>query len=110
MNPWILLAAAIVSEVIGTSSLKASEGFTKPLYAGIAITAFVVALYLMSIITRTLPLGLVYAIWSGVGIVLTAIVAFFAFGQKPDLAGLIGMAMIIGGVLVINLFSQSSAH
>ncbi|WP_165008491.1 DMT family transporter [Neisseria yangbaofengii] len=110
MNPWILLAAAIVSEVIGTSSLKASEGFTKPLYAGIAIVAFVVALYLMSIITRTLPLGLVYAIWSGVGIVLTAIVAFFAFGQKPDLAGLIGMAMIIGGVLVINLFSQSSAH
>ncbi|WP_241155866.1 SMR family transporter [Neisseria yangbaofengii] len=53
---------------------------------------------------------IVYAIWSGVGIVLTAIVAFFAFGQKPDLAGLIGMAMIIGGVLVINLFSQSSAH
>ncbi|MFC0819806.1 DMT family transporter [Moraxella marmotae] len=96
--------------MIGTSCLKASDGFTKPLYAVIAIAAFVIALYLMSIITRTLPLGIVYAMWSGVGIVLTATVAFFAFGQKPDLAGLIGMAMIVGGVLVINLFSQASAH
>ncbi|MCF7530295.1 DMT family transporter [Neisseria lisongii] len=110
MNPWILLAGAIVSEVIGTSCLKASDGFTKPLPAVIAVSAFVVALYLMSVITRTLPLGIVYAVWSGVGIVLTAAVAFFVFGQKPDLAGLIGMAMIIGGVLVINLFSRSSAH
>ncbi|MFC0820470.1 DMT family transporter [Moraxella marmotae] len=110
MNPWILLAIAIVSEVIGSSCIKASDGFTKPLYAGIAVIAFVIALYLLSIITRTLPLGIVYAVWSGVGIVLTAVVAFFAFGQKPDLAGVIGMAMIIGGVLVINLFSQSSAH
>ncbi|MCF7521590.1 SMR family transporter [Neisseria sp. ZJ106] len=110
MNPWILLAGAIVSEVIGTNCLKASDGFTKPLPAVIAVSAFVVALYLMSVITRTLPLGIVYAVWSGVGIVLTAAVAFFVFGQKPDLAGLIGMAMIISGVLVINLFSRSSAH
>lgn len=110
MNAWILLGFAIVIEVIGSNSIKASDGFTKPIPTTIAIVAFVIALYLLSIITRTLPLGIVYAIWSGVGIVLTAVVAFFLFGQKPDLAGFIGMAMIIGGVLVINLFSSSSTH
>ena len=108
MNPWILLGFAIVIEVIGSNCIKASEGFTKPLPTIVAIGAFVIALYLLSIITKTLPLGIVYAVWSGVGIVLTALVAFFAFGQKPDLAGVIGMAMIIGGVLVINLFSENS--
>ena len=102
MNPWILLGFAIVIEVIGSNCIKASEGFTKPLPTIVAIGAFVIALYLLSIITKTLPLGIVY------GIVLTALVAFFAFGQKPDLAGVIGMAMIIGGVLVINLFSGHS--
>ncbi|OOS07424.1 small multidrug resistance pump [Moraxella cuniculi DSM 21768] len=110
MNAWFLLGIAIIVEVIGSNSIKASDGFTKPIPTAIAIVAFVIALYLLSIITRTLPLGIVYAIWSGVGIVLTALVAFFLFGQKPDLAGFIGMAMIIGGVLVINLFSSSSAH
>ncbi|WP_294085183.1 multidrug efflux SMR transporter [uncultured Actinobacillus sp.] len=108
MNPWILLGFAIVIEVIGSNCIKASEGFTKPLPTIVAIGAFVIALYLLSIITKTLPLGIVYAVWSGVGIVLTALVAFFAFGQKPDLAGVIGMAMIIGGVLIINLFSGHS--
>ncbi|VEG12610.1 DMT family transporter [Moraxella cuniculi] len=110
MNAWFLLGIAIIVEVIGSNSIKASDGFTKPIPTAIAIVAFVIALYLLSIITRTLPLGIVYAIWSGVGIVLTALVAFFLFGQKPDLAGFIGMAMIIGGVLVINLFSSSSSH
>ncbi|EER48136.1 drug resistance protein [Actinobacillus minor NM305] len=108
MNPWILLGFAIVIEVIGSNCIKASEGFTKPLPTIVAIGAFVIALYLLSIITKTLPLGIVYAVWSGVGIILTALVAFFAFGQKPDLAGVIGMAMIIGGVLIINLFSGHS--
>lgn len=109
MNAWILLGFAIVIEVIGTNCIKASDGFSKPLPTAVAIVAFVTALYLLSIITRTLPIGIVYAVWSGVGIVLTAIVAFFAFDQKPDLAGIIGIAMIIGGVLVINLFSNTSA-
>ncbi|MCK3658190.1 multidrug transporter [Pasteurellaceae bacterium Pebbles2] len=106
MNAWFLLAIAIMIEVVGTNSIKASEGFTKPLPTAIAIVAFVTALYLLSIITKTLPIGIVYAVWSGVGIILTAIVAYFLFDQKPDLAGFIGMAMIIGGVLVINLFSS----
>lgn len=106
MNPWILLGFAIVIEVIGSNCIKASEGFTKPLPTAMALVAFATALYLLSIITKTLPIGIVYAVWSGVGIVLTAIVAFFAFGQKPDLAGLLGMGLIIAGVLVINLFSS----
>lgn len=74
----------------------------------LSISAFALALYLVSIVFRSLPVGLVYAIWSDAGIVLTAFIAYFAFGQKPDLAGIIGMAMIIGGVLVINLCSKSS--
>ncbi|MDU8923760.1 SMR family transporter [Pasteurellaceae bacterium LIM206] len=110
MSPWILLGCAIVVEVIGTNSIKASEGFTKPLPTAIALIAFVIALYLISVITRTLPIGIVYAIWSGVGIVLTSVIAFFLFGQKPDLPAVIGMAMIIGGVLVINLFSKGAGH
>lgn len=107
MNPWFLLACAICIEVVGTNCIKASEGFSKPLPTAIAIGAFGIALYLLSLITKSLPIGIVYAVWSGAGIVLTAIVAYFAFGQKPDLAGTIGMAMILGGVLVINLFSSS---
>ena len=110
MNPWILLSFAIVIEVIGSNCIKASNGFTKPLPTVIAIGAFVVALYLLSIITKTLPLGIVYAVWSGVGIVLTTLVAMFFFEQKPDLPSIIGMALIIGGVLVINLFSGGETH
>lgn len=110
MNPWILLGFAIVIEVIGSNCIKASEGFTKPLPTTVALIAFAAALYLLSIITKSLPLGIVYAIWSGVGIILTAVVAYFVFGQKPDLAGFIGMGMIVAGVLVINLFSGDSSH
>ncbi|MGQ0286576.1 DMT family transporter [Pasteurellaceae bacterium 22721_9_1] len=110
MNPWFLLACAICIEVVGTNCIKASEGFSKPLPTTVAIVAFVIALYLLSIITKSLPIGIVYAVWSGVGIILTTVVAYFAFGQKPDLAGSIGIAMIIGGVLVINLFSGGANH
>lgn len=110
MNPWILLFISIAAEICGTTALKYSDGFSKPLPTIIALSAFGFALFLVSIVYRSLPVGLVYAIWSGAGIVLTAIIAYFAFGQKPDLAGFIGMAMIVGGVLVINLFSKATAH
>ncbi|OOF71280.1 DMT family transporter [Rodentibacter caecimuris] len=110
MNAWILLAISICCEIIGTTGLKYSDGFTKPLPTILALCFFGIAFYLVSIVFRTLPVGIVYAVWSGVGIVLTALVAFLIFGQKPDLAGVIGMAMIIGGVVVINLFSSPSAH
>ncbi|QIM67202.1 multidrug transporter [Mannheimia granulomatis] len=109
-NAWLLLAVSIIAEVCGTTSLKYSEGFSKPLPTLAALCAFGIAFYCISIVFKTLPMGLVYAIWSGLGIVLTAAIAFFLFGQKPDLWGFVGMAMIIGGVLVINLLSSSSAH
>lgn len=108
MNPWTLLAFSIGLEIIATNLLKLSNGFTK-LYPTIgSLALYTLSFYCVSIVFRTLPVGLVYAIWSGVGIVLTAIVAYFAFGQKIDLAGLIGIALIIAGVLVINLFSNTS--
>ncbi|MDO4697420.1 MAG: multidrug efflux SMR transporter [Pasteurellaceae bacterium] len=110
MNPWFLLLISIAAEICGTTALKYSDGFSKPLPTIISLSAFGLALFLMSIVYRSLPVGLVYAIWSGAGIVLTAIIAYFAFGQKPDLAGFIGMAMIVGGVLVINLFSKATVH
>lgn len=108
MNPWVLLAFAIMIEVTGTNCIKASEGFTKPLPTLIAIIAFVCALYLLSIISKTLPIGIVYAVWSGAGIILTAIIGYFVFGQKLDLAGFIGIGLILAGVFIINLFSTPS--
>ena len=110
MNPWVLLGFAIVIEVIGSNCIKASEGFSKALPTVVSLIAFAVSLYLLSIITKSLQLGIVYAVWSGVGIVLTAVVAYFVFGQKPDVAGFICMGLIILGVLVINLFSSGASH
>lgn len=108
MNPWILLAVSICLEIVATNLLKVSDAFTKPLPTLGALAFYGCSFYFVAIIFRTLSVGLVYAIWSGVGIVLTAIVAYFAFGQKIDTAGLIGMGLIICGVLVINLFSQTA--
>ncbi|QBQ64162.1 multidrug efflux SMR transporter [Actinobacillus indolicus] len=110
MNAWILLCISIFAEVCGTTALKYSDGFTKPLPTFCAIVAFGIAFYLVSIVFRTLPVGLVYAVWSGAGIVLTALIAFIFFGQRPDFFGLLGMTMILGGVLIINLLSKTSAH
>lgn len=106
MNVWILLAISICLEIVATNLLKLSNGFTRILPTVGSLSLYGLSFYFLSIIFRTLPVGIVYAIWSGVGIILTAIVAYFAFGQKIDLAGLIGIGLIIAGVLVINLFSK----
>lgn len=108
MNPWILLAFSICLEIVATNLLKLSDGFTKLLPTVGSLGLYAVSFYLVSIVFRTLPVGLVYAIWSGVGIVLTTLVAYFVFGQRIDTAGLIGIGLIIAGVLVINLFSTVS--
>lgn len=108
MNPWILLTISIGLEIVATNLLKVSDGFTK-LYPTLgSLVLYAISFYCVSLVFRTLPVGLVYAIWSGVGIVLTAVVAYFAFGQKIDLPGLLGIGLIICGVLVINLFSHSA--
>jgi len=107
---YLWLAFAIVSEVIGTSALKASQEFTRPLPSLITAAAFLCAFYCLSLTLRTIPVGVAYAIWSGVGIVLISLIAFALFGQRLDAPALAGMALIVAGVLVINLFSKSAAH
>ncbi len=106
MNAWILLAGAILLEIAATNLLKLSDGFSRLLPTAASLALYAVSFYLLSLIFKTLPVGLVYAVWSGAGIVLTAVVAYFAFGQKLDTAGLLGMGLIVAGVVVINLFSK----
>ncbi|AMJ61916.1 DMT family transporter [Bosea sp. PAMC 26642] len=107
---YLYLTAAIISEVIGTSALKASNEFTRLVPTLIMLTAFLSAFYFLTLTLRTIPVGVAYAIWSGVGIVLISVVSRVLFGQKLDPPALIGMGMIVAGVLVINLFSRSSPH
>ncbi|WP_312265998.1 multidrug efflux SMR transporter [Neisseria sp.] len=107
MNAWMMLALAIAFEVAATSLLKVSDGFSRWGPAVSALLLYGLSFYLLAQIFRSLPVGLVYAVWSGGGVVLTALIAWVAFGQKIDTAGCIGIAMIIGGVAVINLFSSS---
>ena len=107
---YLYLAIAIVSEVIGTSALKASNEFTRLVPSLITVAAFFCAFYFLSLCLRTIPVGIAYAIWSGVGIVLISLIALVLFDQKLDLPALGGMALIVAGVVVINLFSKSAAH
>lgn len=106
MNAWLLLMISIGFEIAATALLKMSDGFTKLIPTVFSMALYGISFYCVSIVYRTLPVGIVYAVWSGVGIVLTAVVAYVAFGQKIDLAGLVGMGMILAGVVVINLFSK----
>ncbi|MBU7575626.1 MAG: QacE family quaternary ammonium compound efflux SMR transporter [Hydrogenophaga sp.] len=110
MNPWILLGLAIAAEVVGTSALKASEGFSKLWPSAIVLVSYGAAFYLLSLTLRTIPVGIAYAVWSGVGVVLIALIGWLVFGQKLDAAGMLGMGLIVAGVLVLNLLSKSSAH
>ncbi len=110
MNAWLTLGIAIVAEVIGTSALKASDGFTRFWPSAMVVAGYAVAFYCLSLVLRTVPVGITYAVWSGLGIVLITLVAFVVYGQKIDLAGLIGMGLIVAGVVVLNMFSKASAH
>lgn len=105
-----MLGLAIVAEVIGTTALKASEGFTRLAPSLIVVVGYAVAFYCLSLVLKSIPVGVTYAIWSGLGIVLITVVAFLVYGQRIDLAGLIGMGLIIAGVVVLNVFSNTSAH
>ena len=107
---YALLSFAIALEVIGTTALQMSQQFTKPLPVIVLVVCYAVAFYCLSLTLRVFPVGVVYAIWSALGIVLISAVGFFVFGQKLDLPALIGLALIIAGVLVVNLFSKSISH
>ncbi len=110
MKHYILLFIAILFEVIGTSALKASNQFTKPIPSLITLTTYFCAFYFLSLTLKSLPVGIAYAIWSGVGIVLISLAGYFLFQQKLDLPAILGMTLIVAGVLVINLFSKSIPH
>lgn len=107
---YLHLAIAIVSEVIATSFLGRSEGFTRPIPTLIMAAGYIVAFYFLSLTLRHIPTGVAYAIWSGVGIILIAAIAWIVQGQKLDAPAILGMALIIAGVLVMNLFSKTAAH
>jgi small multidrug resistance pump len=110
MRAYTYLAIAILAEVIATSSLKATAEFTRPLPSLLVIAGYGIAFYCLTLSLRVIPVGIAYAIWSGLGIVLVALAGYVLYQQKLDAPALVGMAMILGGCLVINLFSKSSAH
>lgn len=110
MNAWLLLGAAIVAEVIGTSALKASAGFSRLLPSLVVLLGYGAAFYFLSLTLRQIPVGIAYAVWSGVGTVLITLIGVFVFRQKIDVAGVAGIGLILAGVLVLNLWSKSGAH
>ncbi|MFF7706334.1 SMR family transporter [Pseudomonas sp. NPDC007930] len=110
MTAYYYLAIAICAEVIATLSMKAVKGLSTPLPLLLVVLGYGTAFVLLTLVMRAIPVGITYAIWSGMGIVLVSIAAYFIYGQKLDLAAVAGLAMIVGGVLVIQLFSQTSGH
>lgn len=110
MNHWLLLYAAIILEVIATSALKSSDGFSQFWPSVIVIVGYTAAFYFLSLTLRTIPVGIAYAVWAGAGIVLMAIVAWVIFDQKLDLAAFIGIGLILSGVIVLNIFSNTVEH
>lgn len=107
---WLFLALAIVSEVFGSSMLKMSNGFTK-LWPTIGMgLGFALSFYALSLALRAIPLGMAYAIWAGVGLVLTCLVSVVFFGQKVDAPGIVGIGLILAGVLVLNTLSHMNGH
>ena len=107
---YLFLAIAIVAEVIATSALKASEEFTRLIPSIIVVVGYGVAFYFMTLVIRTIPIGITYAIWSGLGIVLISAVGFFLYKQALDLPAILGMGLIISGVIVIHVFSKTVGH
>ncbi|NPD69105.1 multidrug efflux SMR transporter [Lichenicola cladoniae] len=107
--PYLTLLIAILAETAATSALKASAGFTRPWPSIIVVLGYGISFYCLSLTLRTMPVGVAYAIWSGIGIVLISMLAWLLFDQVPDLAAVIGMALILCGVLVVNLFSRSGS-
>lgn len=110
MNNIIYLLLAILFETSATSLLKVSDGFSKPLPTIASIILYILSFYCLSSCLKTVPIGIAYAIWSALGIVLVTVVGIFAFKQTPDWAAIIGLSLIIVGVIVLNLFSKMSIH
>jgi small multidrug resistance pump len=107
---WLYLAIAIAAEVAGTSALRAAEGFTRLGPSVVVVAGYSASFYFLSLTLRDIPVGVAYAVWSGVGILLISVVAWSVFGQKLDPAALVGMTLIVLGVIVIYVFSNTTAR
>jgi small multidrug resistance pump len=105
--PWLYLAIAIAGEIVGTTFLKMSEGFTRPVPALLAAVGYAVAFYFLAQVLRTIPVGVAYAIWAGVGVASVTLLGLVFFGQKLDGAAVIGIGLIVAGVVVLNVFSNT---
>jgi len=107
---YLLLALAIIFEVTGSGFMKAADGFTRPWPTLFTFLAYIVSLYCFSMALRYIPLGVAYAIWGGIGIVLTAIISIVIFNQRLDAPAIIGIVLIVSGVVIMNLFSKTASH
>ena len=110
MTGYGYLALAIAAEVVGTLALKASEEFTRPWPTALSVVGYLVSFYFLGLVLRTVPVGVAYAIWSGVGMILIAVFGIVFFKQVPDLPAVVGIGLILAGVLVMNLFSRTVGH
>ncbi|AGB33239.1 quaternary ammonium compound-resistance protein [Natrinema pellirubrum DSM 15624] len=110
MNPYVLLAGAILSELVGTTALKLSEGFSRPLPSLVVLLGYGVAFYLLSLTLEELPVGLVYATWAALGIVGVASIGVVVFGERLDPAAVVGLGLVLAGVYCLNVVSDVAAH
>lgn len=110
MNAWLLLSLAICSEVMATIALKSSDNFTKVLPSVIVVLGYGVAFYLLTLTIDKIPLGIAYAVWAGMGIVLVSALSWLIYDQQLDISALIGIAFIVTGVVIIHLFSNATTH
>ena len=108
MNNWVYLGLAIFSEVVATASLKSTEGFTRLVPSIVVLVGYSAAFYFLSLTLDTIPIGVAYAVWSGVGVATITLVSFVLYDQNIDAAGLIGIGLIVAGVVVLRLFSEAS--
>lgn len=108
--PYVYLGISIIAEVIATSALKASDGFSKTWPSIVVVVGYGVAFHFLALTLKTIPIGVAYAIWAGAGVSLVAIVGWLLFGQKLDAPAIIGMALIVTGVVVMQAFSKSAGH
>ena len=107
---WLFLSIAIISEVMATSALKSSNGFTQLWPSLVVVAGYAGAFFFLSLTLRTIPVGIAYAIWSGAGIVLITLIAWLVLGQTLDGPAIVGLALIVAGVVVLNVFSKSAIH
>lgn len=110
MSAYYLLAIAICAEVIGTVSMKAVKGLSTPIPLLLVIVGYAIAFWMLTLVVRTIPVGVAYAVWAGMGIVMVSIAALFIYDQKLDLPAIAGMGLIVAGVVVIQLFSKTAGH